>query len=125
MTAETQTTRSLPDALRWVVVVALCAGGLGAFYYYAEQSLLLRVIGILVVGGAALFVASTTVSGRTALGFVRDARTEVRKVHWPTRKETVQTTLIVLGAVCVVALFLWGVDALLSVGVRALLGRGA
>jgi len=125
MTAETQTASAIPDALKWIVVAALAAGGIGAFYYYADHSLLLRVVGLLVVGGVALFVASTTASGRTALGFIRDARTEVRKVVWPTRKETVQTTLIVLAAVCVVALFLWGVDAVLAVAVRALLGRGA
>ena len=125
MAADTETASALPDSLKWTFSVLLFLGGLAGFYFYADHSLLLRVVAILVIGGVALFVASTTSSGRLAMGFVRDARTEVRKVVWPTRKETIQTTMIVLGAVCVVALFLWGVDAILAVATRALLGNGA
>ena len=125
MAADTETASAFPDSLKWTFSVLLFLGGLAGFYFYADHSLLLRVVAILVIGGAALFIASTTASGRMAMGFVRDSRTEVRKVVWPTRKETIQTTMIVLGAVFVVALFLWGVDAILAVATRALLGNGA
>ncbi len=124
MAAETENASVVPDALKWTLAILLFVGGLVGFYVYADYSLLLRVLAIMGIGGVALFMVSTTDSGRVAIGFVRDARTEVRKVVWPTRKETVQTTLIVLAAVCVVALFLWGVDAILTVAMRALLGNG-
>ena len=35
---------------------------------------------------------------------------ELRKVVWPTRQETIQTTLIVVAMVVVAALILWGLD---------------
>jgi preprotein translocase subunit SecE len=55
---------------------------------------------------------------------MRESRTELRKVVWPTRKETTQTTLVVMGVVALVALFLWMVDGILSWVVRLLLGHG-
>ncbi len=125
MGARVETAAGVPDVVKWAIVVALVGGAIGAFYYFADQSLLLRVIGLLLVTGASLVVAIQTEKGRTAWDFVRESRTEVRKVVWPTRKETVQTTLIVLAVVALTAGFLWMVDALFSWLVRLLIGQGA
>ena len=124
MGARVETAAGVPDAVKWAVAVALLGGGIGAFYYFADQSLLLRVIGLLLIAGAALVVAIQTEKGRIAWDFVRESRTEVRKVVWPTRKETVQTTLIVLAVVALTAGFLWLVDALFAWVVRLLIGQG-
>jgi preprotein translocase subunit SecE len=56
---------------------------------------------------------------------MQDARTELRKVVWPTRNETLQTTLIIIGVVTVTAIMLWMLDGLLAWLIRILLGRGA
>jgi preprotein translocase subunit SecE len=96
------------------------AVALGAFYHYSEESLLLRVIGLLVAVGVSIVIALQSEAGRTAFAFVREARTEVRKVVWPTRKETVQTTLFVMVAVVIMGLILWLLDMFLAWAVRFL-----
>ena len=121
MAANVETSERL-DAAKWALAFALVAGAIVAFYYFAETSLLLRVVGLLAVGGLALAVILQTRKGRTAWEFVREARTEVRKVVWPTRKETVHTTGIIMAMVTVVALFLWALDSLLGWIVRTLVG---
>ncbi len=107
-------------ALALVIVLAAVAG----FYVYANQPTLFRVIGLLVALIIATLIAIQTTPGRTALGFLGDARTEVRKVVWPTRKETVQTTLIVLAMVIVVAIGLFFIDWILSWAVNSLIVAG-
>ena len=124
MGAGVETTTGMPDGLKWSAVIVLMGAALTGFYYYPEQSLLLRVIGLLVVVGVSLAIVLQTEKGRVGWGFVRDARTEVRKVVWPTRKETVQTTLLVMAMVTLVAIFLWMLDGLLAWIVRMLLGTG-
>ena len=91
------------------------------FYYFSDVSQLLRVIGLLAVAVMVFFIVSITDIGRRSLGFVRDARVEVRKVVWPTRTETTQTTIAVLIMVFIVAIMLWLFDMTLGWGVRSLL----
>ena len=102
------------DGLKWLVVVALIVAGIGGNVYYADQSLLYRVIGLLVLAIAAAFVAVQTVRGAAFWKLAKEARTEIRKVVWPTRQESTQTTLIVVAFVFVMALILWGLDTLLG-----------
>ena len=84
----------------------------------------MRVIGLLVLSAVALFVAVQTEKGRTSWNFVRESHTEVRKVVWPTRKETTQTTLIVIAMVGLVAVILWLLDGLLAWLVKLMLHTG-
>ena len=113
---------SLPDSAKWVGAFAILASGIAGFYYWADESLLLRVIGLLVSSATAIFVAAQTEKGRVAWDFVRESHTEVRKVVWPTRKETTQTTLIVIAMVGLVAVIMWLLDGLLAWLVKLLLG---
>jgi len=124
MSAKLETAGGMPDVLKWFAAAALLGAGLVGFYWFAEHSTLLRVIGVLLATGAAVAVAVQTAKGRSAWEFMRDSRTEVRKVVWPTRKETTQTTLIIMGVVTVVALIMWALDTVLGVLVRLLLGQG-
>ena len=120
-----QTTGAVPDPAKWIVAFVILASGLAGFYYWSEESLLWRVVGLLVLSALALFVAVQTEKGRAAWEFARDSHTEVRKVVWPTRKETTQTTLIVIAMVGLVAIILWILDGLLAWLVKLLLGTGA
>jgi len=124
MGARVETAARLQDTLKWLVATLLLGSAVTAFYYYGEESLLLRVIGLLIVAAATAAIAFTTEKGRAAWEFMRDSRTELRKVVWPTRKETTQTTLVVFGVVTLVAIFLWMVDGILSWVVRLVLGYG-
>lgn len=111
--SETAATSRL-DPLKWLLVVALVATAVVGNSYYADQSLLYRVLAMVVMAIAAGWVASTTVKGGAFWSLVKGARTEIRKVVWPTRQETTQTTLIVVVFVIVMALILWALDSLLG-----------
>ena len=124
MSAKLETASGMPDVLKWFAAAVLLFAGLIGFYWFAEHSTLLRVIGLLFAVAASLVVAVQTEKGRSTWEFMRDSRTEVRKVVWPTRKETTQTTLIIMGVVTVVALIMWGLDSFLGFLVRLLLGQG-
>ena len=114
MNANTEVNAGGLDSLKWLVVVLLLAAGIGGNFYYAEYSLLYRVLGLLVLAFVAAFVAVQTVQGAAFWKLAKEARTEIRKVVWPTRQETTQTTLIVVAFVIVMALILWGLDTLLG-----------
>ncbi|VAW71738.1 Protein translocase subunit SecE [hydrothermal vent metagenome] len=110
MNAQTEQGPSKFDTLKLFIALVLVLGGAVVFSIFKEQSLLLRVAGILTVVGVAIFISMTTYKGKIAWGFLKDARVEVRKVVWPTRQETLQTTLIVVIMVIIVGLILWTMD---------------
>ncbi len=110
------------DPLKWIVVVALVAAGVVGNSYYGDESLLYRVLAMLVLAAAAGWVASTTVRGGAFWNLVKGSRTEIRKVVWPTRQETTQTTMIVVVFVFVMALILWALDSLLGWAASLILG---
>ncbi len=121
MVTKTEQTSSGLDTLKLMMALDILLGGVVGFYYFEEESQLLRVIGMLAVVGIAFFIVSVTDIGRRSLGFVKDARVEVRKVVWPTRQETLQTTVAVLIMVVIVAIMLWLIDSALGLGVNSLL----
>ena len=110
----------MADNIKLLIAVIIMVSAIALFYSYAEISMLLRVLGLLTAAGLSVFIASKTVVGSTMLSYISSTQTEVRKVVWPSRQETVQTTMIVLVMVLIAALMLWGVDSLLGWGVRAL-----
>ena len=112
------------DKVKLVVAVAVLGAGIGGFYYFGDESLLMRVLGLLMVAAISLAIAYQTTTGRATWGFVADAQTEVKKVVWPTRKETFQTTGIVFLMVVVVACFLWALDSTLLWLVKMLTDQG-
>ena len=125
MRTSAHTAGAIPDLAKWVGAFAILATGIVGFYYWSDESLLLRVIGLLVLSAVAVFVAVRTEKGRAAWDFVRESHTEVRKVVWPTRKETTQTTLIVIAMVGLVAIIMWILDGLLAWLVKLVLGTGS
>lgn len=113
MNAKAETEGGL-DILKWVLVVALVAGGVAANVYFSAEPLLYRVLGLVALGVVAVFIALQTAQGEAFAKLAKEARVEIRKVVWPTRQESTQTTLIVVVFVLVAALILWGLDALLG-----------
>ena len=122
MDSKTESQGSKSDLIRLVAAFSLVAVAIAGFYYYADQSLLLRVVGLLIATGIAVFIAFKTGQGHQLWQFFRDAQIEVRKVVWPTRDETVKATFFVLVMVLVVAVFLWLLDLLLGSIVKTLTG---
>lgn len=102
------------DGLKWAFVAILVAAGVYGNSYFSAESLLLRVVGLLAVAVVAGFIALQTVKGGAFWTLLKEAKTEIRKVVWPTRQETVQTTLIVVAVVLLMGLILWGLDSLLG-----------
>jgi preprotein translocase subunit SecE len=72
----------------------------------------------------ALGMMLTTEVGRAVWSFVLESKLEVRKVVWPTREETMRTTLLVFAMVFIVGLILWLLDMFLFWGVRLITGQG-
>jgi preprotein translocase subunit SecE len=112
------------DSFKWLLVIFLLGGGLFGFYYFAEHSLLVRVISLLAIASLAIWIALATEKGRQTKEFLREAHLEVRRVVWPTRQETVQMTGIVLVMVLIVSLIIWVVDSILMWMVRYFTGQG-
>ena len=110
------------DWLKWSIVVALLAGGVVGNWYFQEVSLLIRVAAILAAATVAGLIAVQTERGQGIWTLIKEARTEIRRVVWPTNQETTQTTLVVLLIVLIFALILWGLDSLLSWIVSSIIG---
>ncbi len=112
------------DKIKIVLAALLVAAGIAAFYYWGDKALIVRVGAVLggMVAAALLFL--TTEMGRQFKAYAQDSVDETRKVVWPTRKETLQTTAIVFVFVVIMALFLWLVDGSLLWAMKKLIGRG-
>ena len=114
MTTTTETPGQALDWLKWIAVSVILGAGVFGNWYYQDQSLLIRVVALLVLGLAAFGIAIQTVKGRAAWTLIREARGEIRRVVWPTWEETSQTTMIVLVLVLIFSLLLWMLDSGLS-----------
>ena len=112
------------DNLKLFLALVLLTGGIAGFYYFDDQLPWLRVLGLLTVAGISVFIAAQSAFGRSMLGFVSGAYTEVQRVVWPTRTETVQTTLAVLFIVLLLGIALWLLDMVLLWAIQILTGQG-
>ena len=131
MNTQTEPAASVADIVKQVFSVVFVVAGIAAFYYFSadhsyfkEIRLLYRVLGLVVVVLAVLGMMLTTGLGRTVWSFVLESKQEVRKVVWPTRDETMRTTLLVFAMVFIVGLILWLLDMFPFWGVRVLTGQG-
>ena len=100
----------MADKLKIALAFLLLAAGVAGFYFLAEQPMILRVLSVLAGVGAGAATAWFTEPGQRFFAFSREAAAETRKVVWPTRKETIQTTAIVFLFVLAMAVVLWLAD---------------
>ncbi len=102
------------NAVFWLITAVLVAGGIYGYnnfgQFFGTDAILYRVLGLLAVSAVAIAFALQTTQGKNFWALLKGARTEIRKVVWPTRQETTQTTMIVLLVVVVAGLILWGLD---------------
>jgi len=118
-----QKRKAMADKIKMTLAIALVIVGVWGYYHFSDVAQVLRVLmvlgGLVAAGGVAWFTAP----GKELFAFGQEAWQEGAKVSWPTRKETLQTTLVVFAFVVVMALFLFGVDSALAVIVKLVTGR--
>ena len=114
MSTNAESSQSATDWFKWIIVTAVVVGGVVGNWYYQDQSLLYRVLGVLALAAVAALVSFQTSQGKALWTLVKESRIEIRRVVWPNRQETTQTTFIVVMLVLVFSMILWGLDSLLS-----------
>ena len=131
MNTNVETEAPVLDIIKKIISALIVIAGVSAFYYFSvdhdsikEVRLLFRVLGLVDVMIAVIGLMSTTNTGKFVLSFILESRQEVRKVVWPTRDETMRTTLLVFAMVFIVGLILWLLDMFLFWGVRIITGQG-
>jgi preprotein translocase subunit SecE len=112
----------MADRIKIALAVLLVIAGIAGFYYLSERAMIVRVASVLLGFAAAAGVFATSQPGKEFYEFSQESIAETKKVVWPTRKETLQTTAVVFAFVVIMALFLWIVDASLLWVVKKLLG---
>lgn len=115
---EHQETGEALDKLKWLVVFVLFIAIVWGNYYFSEPTAIyhanfvVRVFAVVALSVITLLLAVTTRKGKHILAFAKEARLELRKVVWPTRRETVQTTILIAVITIIASLFLWGLDSI-------------
>ncbi|ASP38250.1 preprotein translocase subunit SecE [Bacterioplanes sanyensis] len=123
MSTESNTSKSSPlDYIKWLLAVVVFAAAVWGNGYYTEVATLYRVLAVVALMLVSAGIALTSSQGKDFLQLLKEANIERRKVVWPTRQETTQTTLIVVGVVFLMGLVLWGLDSLLGWLVSLLIG---
>ena len=112
------------DKVKWLIALLILVIGFIANYHYLQEPLSLRLAGWIVLICVVLYIIAKTTKGAKAWRFLKEARNEIRRVVWPKRQETVQTTGLVMLMVVVMALILWGVDTLLLYAISWFTGHG-
>jgi preprotein translocase subunit SecE len=124
MNANTESGSGAVDKLLLLTAIALVLGGIVVFYAYPAWSVLLRALIVVGATGAAISVAMRSQPGQALWRFIVTSRTEVRKMVWPNRQETLTTTGAVLLFVLIMGVFFWGLDFFLLWATRLLTGQG-
>ena len=121
-TAVESTQGSPLDVAKWFVVAALVLAAVVGNAYYDDQPFLYRVLGVVAFAIVAAVVAAQTFKGKAFIALLKEARAEVRRVVWPTKQETAQTTGIVVLVVVLMSLLLWGLDTLFGWAISSVIG---
>jgi len=113
------------DTAKLAFAIVVVLAGLVAYYYFADASALLRALGVILALAVGAVVAFTSLQGRTLWKFIQGARVELNKVVWPTREETIQTTLVVLVVALIGGVFFWLLDLFLLWVTTQITGQGS
>jgi preprotein translocase subunit SecE len=113
------------DTAKLALAVVILVGGLVGYYYFADSSVLLRALGVIAALALAVVVAMSSAQGQVLWKFIQGSRVELRKVVWPTREETIQTTLVVLLFALIGGVFFWLLDWFLLFVTSRITGQGS
>jgi len=125
MTEQVQATPESGNAMMLSLAAVIVVAGFVGFYYLDQQPIWVRWLLVLATLTAGAFVASKSALGKDVWQFIQGARIELRKVVWPTTKDTRNVTMVVFVAVVVLGLFFWGLDMLLATLTKWLTSRSA
>lgn len=109
-----QSESTMVNVAKLGAAVVVLVAGIAGFYLLSDYSSAVRTVGLIVVLGIVLAIFALTIQGRAAREFLSEANFELRKVVWPTRQETIQTTLVIVAVVIVLSLILWMIDMVLG-----------
>ena len=112
------------DKVKLAAAILIVVAGVAGYYVLADQAIWLRWLAVVLSLALAAVVVAFSSYGREFRRFVELARIELRKIVWPTRQETLQTTLVVFGFVVVAGLFFWLLDLVLAWATKAITGAG-
>ncbi len=124
MDTKVETEPTMVDTAKLAAAVAIALVGFVAYYYFGDASVALRSLGVLVAVGIAVFVGLQSAQGQTLWRFIQAARAELRRVVWPTREETIQTTIAVLVFALIMGVFFWLLDLGLLYATSKITGQG-
>ena len=124
MDTKVETEPTIVDTAKLAGAVAIALVGFVAYYYFGDASVALRSLGVLVALGLAAFVGLQSAQGQSLWRFIQAARTELRRVVWPTREETIQTTIAVLVFALIMGVFFWLLDLGLLYATSKITGQG-
>lgn len=124
MSVQEEASSSSFDAIKWILSIVALAGAVYANHSLVDGSILIRVAVIIALISVGMAIGFSTAKGKAGLAFAKESKIEARKVVWPTRSETIQTTIIIVIAVSIVSLMLYGMDYLLVNIVGFLTVRG-
>ena len=110
----------LADKLKLIAAAAVVVAGIVAYYELADAHALLRTGAMLGSVIVALVIALSSEPGQSAWAFLRATSREVKKVVWPTNRETAQSTLAVVVIVLIVGVYIAMVDGVLKQILKAL-----
>ena len=116
---------TIVDTAKLSLAVVIVLAGLVVYYYFGDVSTLLRTVGVLLALALGAVVALTSLQGRTLWKFVQGARVELSKVVWPTKDETIQTTLVVLVVAVIGGVIFFALDFFLGWVVTRITGQGS
>lgn len=113
-TSQVETVSTGADKAKMAASIALVVAAVAGFYLLGKQGQVAQWAILLVGLAAAVGLFLTCEPGRQLVAFGRDAWREVKKVVWPTRKESMQMTAYVFAFVVIMAVFLWLTDKTLE-----------
>ena len=111
-----------PNNTFLILAIAVLLSGMVLFYYFSDVRLFYRVVGMITVVIFSAFIAYQSDFGKLVYSYVTDSKVELKKVTWPTKQETTQTTLGVIFVVIIVGILLWRFDMLLGWAIGTLYG---
>ena len=117
-----ESTSKALDNLKWLLAIVVFGAAVVGNSYFVEVAFLYRVLGVVFLFIVGLGILAVTNFGSNAIKLMRESRTEIRRVVWPTRIETTQTFLVVFGSIIVLCLFFWALESLLTFLTKLVLG---
>lgn len=113
------------NKLKLGLVFVFIVAGVAGFIYLSESAMVVRVLSILIGFVLAVITARFTIQGQDFYVFCKESSEETKKVVWPNRKETLQTSGVVFAFVIAMALFLWFIDSALMSLVKLMMNQDA